>query len=30
VSHLSAATLNAPAKKIQVKMRNVMYQKLSN
>lgn len=30
VSHLSAATLNAPAKKVQVKTRNVMYQKLAN
>lgn len=30
VSHFSAATLNAPAKKVQVKTRNVMYQKLAN
>lgn len=30
VSHLNAATLNAPAKKIQVRTRNVMYQKLAN
>lgn len=30
VNHLATATLNAPAKKVQVKTRNVMYQKLAN
>ena len=30
VNHLTSATLNASAKKVQVKMRNVMYQKVEN
>jgi hypothetical protein len=30
VNHLSSTTLSAPSKKIQVKTRNVMYQKLAN
>ena len=30
VNHVSSATLNATAKKVQVKIRNVMYEKLAN
>ena len=30
VNHVSSATLNAPAKKVQVKVKNVSYEKLAN
>jgi hypothetical protein len=30
VNHVSSATLNAPAKKVQVKIKNVSYEKLAN
>jgi len=30
VNHVSSATLNATAKKVQVKVKNVSYQKLAN
>jgi hypothetical protein len=30
VNHVASATLNAPSRKVQVKTRNVMYQKLEN
>ena len=30
VNHVSSATLNAPAKKVKVEIKNVSYEKLAN